>query len=195
MELSKHDPESSTSASSVDQAELFKLLFKQHASGIYRQAYADLHSRAEAQEIVQECFLKYWEKRDEVSPAPLAIKKYLYTSAYHAILNQLRRQRNWVYHECADDLLVDQEPQLAEMEYDELQLCYTHALAQLPAKRRQIFAMSRQQGLSNALIAQELNLSIKTVEAQMTQAIKFLRQYFIIRGVVPSLLLLLLGLL
>jgi RNA polymerase sigma-70 factor (ECF subfamily) len=182
---------STGSPSAEDERDLFKRLFKQHASGIYRLANAQLHSRVEAQEIVQECFLKFWEKRHEVSSDLASIKSYLYTSAYHAILNQVRRQHNWVYQDYADDLVLEQAPQLASLEYQELDLCYTHALAQLPTKRREIFTLSRQQGLSNAMIAQELNISVKTVEAQMTQALKFIRQYFVMRGVLPALVTLL----
>ncbi|RYY12479.1 MAG: RNA polymerase sigma-70 factor [Cytophagaceae bacterium] len=169
-------------------AELFKQLFAQHASGIYRLAYAQLHSRAEAQEVVQECFLKYWEKRQAVSPEPDAIKGYLYTSAYHTILNQVRRQRSWVCQDYPEDLAAEQEPPAAMLEYQELTTMYTNALAQLPTKRQQIFVMSRQDGLSNALIGRELGISVKTVEAQITHALKFLRTYFVAHGTVLLLL-------
>jgi RNA polymerase sigma-70 factor (family 1) len=186
MELTKYDPEDNVSSVETESI-LFQRLFKQHASGIYRLAYAQLHSRVEAQEIVQECFLKYWEKRKEVSNDSKAIKAYLYTSAYHGILNQVRRQKSWVYQDYPDNLVVEQAPQMAELEYQEISLCYKQALEQLPTKRREIFVMSRQQGLSNATIAQELNISIKTVEAQITHALKFIRQHFVLCGVLPSL--------
>jgi RNA polymerase sigma-70 factor (family 1) len=181
----------SDSTTPPDDSTLFKQLFKEHASGIYRLAYAQLHARVEAQDIVQECFLKFWEKRQEVSADPKAIKGYLYTSAYHAILNQLQRQRTWAYQDYTDDLMLEHEPQLMQLEYEELTQHYSHALAQLPTKRREIFTMSRQLGLSNATIAQELNISIKTVEAQITQALKFLRAYFQAYGVTLILVLLL----
>ncbi|GGF09536.1 hypothetical protein GCM10011383_20920 [Hymenobacter cavernae] len=167
------------------------MLFRQHAPGLYQLAYNHLRSRAEAQEIVQDCFLKFWEKRHEVGAGDGAAKGYLYTSAYHAILNQVRRRHYWVYEDCPDDLMVEHEPQSSGLELEQLNDLYTNALAQLPAKRRQIFAMSRQQGLSNARIAQELNISIKTVENQMTQALKFLRHYFVAHGVLLDLVLLL----
>lgn len=193
MKLTKHVSEGSALPSLAHEGEFFKQLFKQHASGIYRLAYKQLRSQVEAQEIVQECFLKFWEKRHEVSVDPTAAKGYLYTCAYHAILNQVRRCHNWVYQDCPEDLVTEQEPQLVGLEYQELSLCYTQAVAQLPARRREIFVMSRQQGLSNALIAQQLNISIKTIEAQLTHALKFIRHYFSLRGVLPSLLLLITG--
>jgi len=189
VELTKF---TSADASASDERHLFKLLFQQHASGIYRLANRLLHSQVEAQEVVQECFLKYWEKRQEVSDDPTLIKGYLYTTAYHRIVSQVRRQRTWVYHDITEELLFEQEPQTIALEYQELSLLYKHALEKLPTKRRLVFAMSRQQGLSNAVIAKELNISVKMVEAQITQSLKFLRVYFRAHGITLTLVLLLL---
>ena len=69
-----------------------------------------------------------------------------------------------------------------EAEFSELETLYRTALEQLPPKRREIFILSRQQGLSYPEIAQQLNLSVKTVEAQMTHALMFLRDYFQTHG-------------
>jgi RNA polymerase sigma-70 factor (family 1) len=188
LQLTPTVPEGVDSASSEDDYQLFKLLFGQHASGIYRLAYSQLHSHVGAQEIVQECFMKFWEKRQAVGADPSAKRGYLYTSAQHAVLNQLRRTHQWAYEDYPDNLALEMAAQTAEIEYEELQDIYSKALAHLPSKRQLIFKMSRQQGMSNARIAQELNISIKTVEAQITHALKFMRHYFTIRGVVLSIL-------
>lgn len=190
MKLTKNFPKEAGAATSDDERQWFQTLFKQHAAGLYHLAYNHLRSRVEAQEIVQDCFLKFWEKRHEAGRDDAAAKGYLYTSAYHAILNQVRHRHYWVYEDCPDDLVIEHEPQSSDLEYEQLQDLYNNALAQLPVKRRQIFAMSRQQGLSNAKIAQELNISIKTVENQMTQALKFLRHYFVAHGVLVEFILL-----
>lgn len=191
MKLTNKCLESSASTYQQDSCQQqFKHLFQVHAPGIYRLAYNHLRSCAEAQEIVQDCFLKFWEKRHTVSPEPTAIKGYLYTSAYHAILNQVRGRHSWVYQDYPASLSTNHEPPTAALEYQELAACYTHAVAQLPTKRREIFAMSRQEGLSNATIAQKLNISIKTVEAQITQSLKFLRTCFQAHGATVTLLVL-----
>lgn len=187
MKLTKFVPADIYSAFDDAHTDLFKQLFKLHAPGIYRLAYNQLRERTAAQEIVQECFLNFWEKRQEIGTNPTAIKGYLYTSAYHAALTQVRQQRKRTYQDYPEDLAAEQAIPTAELEYQELSLYYTHALAQLPAKRREVFAMSRQQGLPNATIAKELNISIKTVEAQITQALKFIRHYFTVRGILPTL--------
>jgi len=140
---------------------------------------------------VQECFLKFWGQHRELGNDLAAAKGYLYTSVYRAILNQLRRQHCWVYQECTEDILTEFEPQSTELEYEELEHLYKVALEQLSPKRRQVFLMSRQQGLSYATIAEELNVSVKAVEEHMRLALKFLRVYFRAHGITLSLLFLL----
>lgn len=130
--------------------------------------------------------MKFWEKRQAVGADPSARRGYLYTSAQHAVLNQLRRAHQWTYQDYPENLALETAAHTTEIEYEELQDIYSKALAHLPSKRQLIFQMSRQQGMSNAKIAQELNISIKTVEAQITHALKFMRHYFTIRGVMLS---------
>ena len=66
-------------------------------------------------------------------------------------------------------------------------------MAQLPPRRRQIFVLSRQDGLSYGTIAKQLNISVKCVENQMTHALKFMKLYFQAHGVSLGLAFLLLS--
>jgi RNA polymerase sigma-70 factor (ECF subfamily) len=191
LEVTREFSEEVFSARSGEEYLFFKTLFKQHAAGLLRLAMSQLKSQAEAEEVVQECFLKFWEQRRELGNDLTAAKGYLYTSAYRTILNQLRRQHYWVYQECTESMLTEHEPQSTELEYEELEHLYKVALEQLPPKRRQVFLMSRQQGLSYASIAAELGVSVKAVEEHMRLALKFLRVYFQAHGITLSLLLLL----
>ncbi len=154
----------------------FNALFRYYSSLVYRFAYSYLKSKVEAEEIVQECFLKIWEKRQQLRE-DIPLKGYLFTTAHHAVLNQLRRSR---HHLRFQTYMAALQPAVATngAEFSEMEALYQDALQKLPPKRRQIFILSRQQGLSYPEIAQQLNLSVKTVEAQMTQALKFLRAHF-----------------
>jgi RNA polymerase sigma-70 factor (ECF subfamily) len=129
---------------------------------------------------VQECFLKIWEKRQQLRE-DIPLKGYLFTTAHHAILNQFRRNQHQVRFQTHLGSLL---PSVATngAEYSEMEALYLTALEKLPPKRRQIFMMSRQQGLSYPEIAKQLNLSVKTVETQIMQTLKFLRTYFRARG-------------
>jgi RNA polymerase sigma-70 factor (family 1) len=158
----------------------FDALFRHYSALIYRFAYSYLKTRPEAEEIVQDCFLKIWEKREQVHD-DVPLKSYLFTVAHHAILNQLRRQQHHLRFQAHSAALPP--TQVANgAEFTELESVYRTALDKLPPKRREIFELSRQQGLSYPEIAQRLNLSVKTVEAQMTHALKFMRGYFQAHG-------------
>jgi RNA polymerase sigma-70 factor (family 1) len=164
----------------LDDERAFDALFRHYRSLVYRFAYSYLKSRVEAEEIVQDCFLKIWEKRQHLrEDAPL--KGYLFTTAHHAILNHLRRSQ---HHLRFQTHVAALSPEVATngAEYSEMEALYRAALEKLPPKRRQIFMLSRQQGLSYPEIAKELNLSVKTVETQIMQALKFMRTYFRAHG-------------
>ncbi|UOQ77505.1 RNA polymerase sigma-70 factor [Hymenobacter sp. 5516J-16] len=179
-----------------DDQRAFDALFQQYSARVYRFAYSYLKARPAAEEIVQDCFLKIWERRHELRD-DVPLKGYLFTVAHHAILNQLRQNR---YHLAYQDYaLLAGYPSTpgtdTDVAFAELEMLYLAALDKLPPKRRRIFTLSRQQGLSYAEIAQELGISVKTVETQMAQALHFLRQYFQAHGtalvVIPLLLVLL----
>lgn len=164
----------------LDDERAFDALFRHYGSLVYRFAYGYLKSRADAEEIVQDCFLKIWEKRQQLRE-DVPLKGYLFTTAHHAILNQLRRSQ---HHLRFQTHVATLSPGVATngAEYSEMEALYQAALEKLPPKRRQIFMLSRQQGLSYSEIAQQLNLSVKTVETQIMQALKFLRTYFRAHG-------------
>jgi RNA polymerase sigma-70 factor (ECF subfamily) len=163
-----------------DDERAFDALFAHYSALVYRFAYGYLKARTEAEEIVQECFLKIWERRQQLRD-DMPLKAYLFTTAHHAILNQLRQKQQHLRFQAYS---AHNEPSQVgnEADYAALETLYQAALEQLPPKRREIFMLSRQQGLSYPEIAAQLNLSVKTVEAQMGHALKFLRGYFQAHG-------------
>jgi RNA polymerase sigma-70 factor (family 1) len=175
-----------------DDARAFDALFRHYSALVYRFSYSYLKSKVEAEEIVQDCFLKIWEKRYDLhEDAPL--KGYLFTIAHHAILNQLRRNKH--QHQLEHQLSQAGEPSAnsvaSEVEFAELEGLYLTALEKLPPQQRRVFLLSRQQGLSYAEIAAEMSLSVKTVESHMSQALKSLRRILSANGEGMALLLLL----
>jgi len=172
----------------ADAARGLDALFDQHAARLTRFAASYLRQSADADEVVQECFVRLWEHRHELTDTTV-FKTYLYTMAYRQVLNQLRRQRIWQHEAVHEATALDLATPVQALEHQEMEQVYEAALAQLPQRRREIFALSRQQGLSNAAIARQLNVSVKCVENQMTQALRFLRLYFRAHGVSLALVL------
>ena len=130
-----------------------------------------------AENIVQDIFLRVWQNKDNLDPSQ-NIKSFLFTSAKNHALNYIRHEN--VKHQSEDELkLLTQQILNPEEEifYSELSRTYHEAVQRLPEKCRQIFSMNRFEQLSHREIADELNISKKTVENQMNKALKYLRKH------------------
>ncbi|SHF66535.1 RNA polymerase sigma-70 factor [Pedobacter caeni] len=127
-----------------------------------------------AEEIVQDVFLKIWEEKELLSEIK-SIKAYLYRSVVNASINFVNRQKNIEKHhlKIADHVITDdterhdEENELITLLYDEIEL--------LPEKCQKVFKLSRLEGLKYRDIALQLNISEKTVENHMGNALKILR--------------------
>ena len=163
-----------------DDERAFDALFRHYSALVYRFAYSYLKSRPAAEEIVQECFIKIWEKREQLRE-DIPLKGYLFTTAHHAVLNELRRDQ---HHQRLQGQVAAASPASVanEAEYQEMEALYLAALDRLPPKQREVFVLSRQQGLSYPEIAERQGVSVKTVEAHIMQALKTMRKYFNLHG-------------
>lgn len=153
----------------------FEQLFNSHFQYLCNFAKQYVDDMDIAQDLTQKVFIRLWEKREELDPK-LSIKAYLFTSVKNRCLNYLRDQKKYrskiLDLDCADVEIAVEEDYFAEKELSEK---IEAALASLPEKCRQVFEMSRYQGLKYKEIAEELDISQKTVEAHMSKAMKILR--------------------
>jgi len=153
----------------------FKVLFQKYYSAMCHFAGQLLFDNEMAEEIVQELFVRIWEKREALS-IETSVKHYLFKSVRNLCLNHLQHQK--IKRQYADKMMKSSEqqydPEHYFMEFDLIKRI-EKSIESLPPKRQEIFRLSREQGLKYKEIAEELNISIKTVEAQMGLALKFLR--------------------
>ena len=128
----------------------------------------------DAKNIVHEVFLSVWEKFENF-PEGTSYKSYLYTAVKNKSLNFIRDKKK---HVILDDL-GDQGPieENLTLETAELEKEIEMALQSLPEKCREVFELNRQEGLKYAEIAEKLNISIKTVEAQMSKSLAIMREH------------------
>ena len=164
-----------------DDERAFDALFRHYSALVYRFAYSYLKSRPAAEEIVQECFIKIWERRAQLRD-DVPLKGYLFTTAHHAVLNELRRDQHHLRLHGQVAAAAGPASVANEVEYHAMEAPYQAALAHLPPKQREAFVLSRQQGLSYPEIAERQGVSVKTVEAHMMQALKTIRTYFRLHG-------------
>ena len=155
----------------------FELLFRKYYIRLCAFTNKFLNDPEEAREIVQHVFVKIWEGRDEIDPED-SLKSYLFKIAQNLSLNKLRRKKvESKYTEVLKLVYIEQQEFSVHesLMARELEEHISHSIGKLPAECRRVFELSRIEGLKYREIADTLNISIKTVEAQMSKAIRSLR--------------------
>ncbi|MGC4022206.1 MAG: RNA polymerase sigma-70 factor [Cyclobacteriaceae bacterium] len=154
---------------------LFKESFNLYFEGLHRYAFTMLKDNAKASDAVQSVFLKWWENQTQVKDVNES-KAYLYTAVYRTCLNNIRNEKSKVL--ISEEYLrqVGKTSTEDSFEFGELNDYLKNTIDELPPQCRIIFCKSRFEEKKYAEIAEEMNLSIKTVEAQMGKALKHLRE-------------------
>ncbi len=157
----------------ADQA-AYKELFIVLHSRLKQFAYSILKSNEEAEELVSDVFIRIWEKKDQLTviESPLL---YFYTTVKNMSLNRLKKQKKQLVH-TPEEWLV----QLNSIYFEPEQLMMTEemvrkiqqAVNDLPPRCRIVFKLIKEDGLKYKETAELLQLSIKTVEAQMAIALR-----------------------
>ena len=154
----------------------FEALFRTYYAGLCRFALRYASQPEVAEDLVQDVFFNLWKRRHEWVPERSA-KAYLYGAVRKWALKHLRHQgvvARWRDHAKAEPIPIADEIG-ADLSQKELERALQEAVERLPERRRLVYELSRKHGLTYAEIALALGVSVKTVEMQMTRALKFLR--------------------
>jgi len=154
----------------------FQVLYERYAPKLYAFSKKYLQSSEEAEEIVQEVFLRIWQKRSNIDETQ-SFSAYVIQAAKYRIFNGFRKKVNEQAYIDFQVFSDDSSKNFTELDVDyrDVKIKVERAISAMPPKRQEIFRLSREQGLKNKEIADQLEISIKTVENQMGQALKFLR--------------------
>jgi RNA polymerase sigma-70 factor (ECF subfamily) len=153
----------------------FDTVFRSHYAHLVRMAESVVRERALAEEVAQEVMLELWRRRETLQ-VEQTFRAYLLRSTRNRALNHVRHQRV-VAREAAIAAIESPSSPSAEDEMlgTELEQAVRAAINGLPEKCREVFQLSRDQGLKYAEIAVALEISVKTVEKRMGQALAELR--------------------
>jgi RNA polymerase sigma-70 factor, ECF subfamily len=155
----------------------FDALFHKYSKSLYAFALSITRDCFAAEEITQLVFLKVWEKRIQINEH-LSFKSFLFSVAYNETISWLRSEKSQKrrFSEFAYITVLETNETEQTVEFRNIEGIANQLVQEMPEKRKEIFRLSREQGFSNKEIANKLGISIKTVENQITSALKYLRE-------------------
>jgi len=151
----------------------FEALYRAYWERLYAFAFRYMHSKEDAEEVVQEVFFRIWRGRSNWVPAG-AVRNYLYLAVRNSARDRLERAavaRRWRMGQRATDAEVE-----SQLEARDLVAAVERAISELPVKRSAVCKLRLIDELTYAQIAERLGISEKTVETQLARGLKFLRE-------------------
>ncbi|TDN97254.1 RNA polymerase sigma-70 factor [Sunxiuqinia elliptica] len=154
----------------------FRVLFERYGGRLQHFALSYLKSEHDSEELVQDVFLKLWEKR-EILDCSGNLRSYIFKVAVNSIYDFIRRKNvEQAFVEFAAGNQAEVDSTWDDVVYNDMVLQIGRLMDKMPEQRRRIFKMSREKGMSNEQIAAELSLSKRTVENQLYRATNFLKK-------------------
>ena len=168
----------------LSQEKKFKQVFEFYYPGLLRFAESYVKDKYEAENILQNVFLTVWEKRMSLR-ADANLKAYLLILVKSQCLNWLKHQK--VIAKYTENVIMTQQEidfnyyaiskfQPEQIDIESLENMVQKAIDELPDQCRKVFELSRYRGLKYKEIAAELDISVKTVESHISNALKLLRK-------------------
>ncbi|MEI2273781.1 RNA polymerase sigma-70 factor [Sphingobacterium sp. ML3W] len=142
---------------------------------LFKTASVTMQDPEICQELVQNVFINIWRNREKIN-LRYSIKTYLFGCIRYEVFRNVKKKMDYVELKDLDEDYVDSFNPLLKLEYSELLDYLDQMINQLPDKCKEIFYLSRMEQLSHKEIAEKLNISVKTVENQISIALKRLKQ-------------------
>jgi len=156
----------------------FTELYSSYVNNVYRYIFLFTKSKEETEEIMQDVFVKIWEKREKLAEVE-SFKNYLFRAAKNKLISEVRhlQVRHRVLSEIKRSRVGVHETTNYEVDYKVYYQVVQKAIEKLPPKRKLIFRLNTENGLSHDEIADQLKVSKSFVKNQLYKAYDFVRQY------------------
>jgi RNA polymerase sigma-70 factor (ECF subfamily) len=155
----------------------FDAIYEKYSKRLYVFVFRYIKQKTDAEEIVQEVFLKIWESREKIDLYS-SFDSFLFTIAYNNTISLLRKRVNekkYLEHLKHKQQVSDNEGIIAEMHFKEIEKRVKSLLEQLTPRQKEIFYLSREEGLTHEEIAKKLNISANTVKNHLVATLAFLK--------------------
>lgn len=173
------DDETLASLIKAGEKEAFEALFKKYSKRVYYFSISYLKNENDAEEIVQELFIRLWNNRSTLDQSK-NIKAYIFKITVNIIYDYIRHKNiEDAFKEYAKvNFDISSNNTWHQVVFDEMNTKMDKLVSMMPQQRRKIFLMSREDGLSNEEIARKIGISKRTVENHLYSAISFLKEHF-----------------
>ena len=158
----------------------FYNIYERYCKRLYGFVLRYIKVEADAEEIVQEVFIKIWESRNKIDTFS-SFDSFLFTIAYNSTISLLRKRANekkYIAHLQSIQQIFDAPKVIDELQFNELDEKLNKLLDKLTPRQKEIFRLSRADGLSHDEIAKKLNISVNTVKKHMVNTLAFLKKHF-----------------
>lgn len=156
----------------------FDLVYELYSHKLFSFVFRILKNEAEADDIVQEVFVKIWESRHKLEDYKL-LNSYIFTIAYNNSIDLIRKRINnakYLEH-LKNSAVINVTPNvISQIEFNELNIQSEKLIENLPTRQKQVYLLHREEGLTYPEIAERLGISKNTVENHMVKALKYLRE-------------------
>lgn len=161
-----------------DEHSTFESLYKEHYEKLCVFLLNYISDKDKIEDIVQDTFINFWSKRDKITITS-STKNYLYRSAYNKLIDSFREEKKKEdmissYYNTAVLLADSLDDFQKELRLEKLNNC----LEQLPTRCKEVFVSSKITGKKYQEIADDLEISLKTVEGHITKAYKLIKSCF-----------------
>jgi RNA polymerase sigma-70 factor (family 1) len=149
----------------------FDNIFKKYNKKVYFFALSYIKNKEEAEDVVQEVFLNLWRYRDQINEYTV-FSKYLFKITYNSTCKKFRKQASDKKHEeeLMQNFIFEDNSTNLDIEYNNLLETANSFIEKMPSRQKNIFLLSINEQLTNEQIAQQLNISKKTVENYLAKA-------------------------
>lgn len=155
----------------------FDIIYKKYSRRLYGFVFRYIKQEADTEEVVQEVFMKIWQSRENINIYS-SFESFLFTISHNATVNLLKKratEQKYVEHVKSLQRIEETYELTDEIRYNELNQKFQDLLNELTPRQKEIFQLSREEGLSNEEIAKKLGISVQTVKNHLVTTLSFFK--------------------
>lgn len=157
----------------------FDLIYDRYSNRVFGYVLRYIKNRQDAEEILQDVFVKIWENRDRINSS-YSFESFIFTIAYNRVISLLRKrisEKRYLEHLLSMKEIAEAPDVIGEMDFLRLHEQVESLIQRLSPRQREVFNLCRKEGLTHDEVAKRLNISVNTVRNHMVSALAFIKSH------------------